>query len=121
MTATVLDPAALLRLRSIAPSDEAMARLVASFLDNGASLVAKLTDAAATVDLDGLRRQSHTLKSNAASFGATDLSELCASLETQTRAGDLSGAPDLVTRIALAFDGAREALRPATDGPASRS
>ena len=114
---TGLDPAVIDHPRIIAPNDEAMAQLVASFLDNGASLVAKLTDAEATLDLDGLRRQSRTLKSNAASFGATDLSELCASLETQTRAGDLSGALDLVTRIALALEGARKALRLATDGP----
>ncbi len=106
----VLDPVALDRLRSIASTPEAMARLVSSFLDNGASLVAQLTQAAATGDLDVLKRQSHTLKSNAASFGATELAELCGKLESQTRAGSTEGAADLVARITQAFAGVRAAF-----------
>ena len=50
----VLDPVALDRLRTIASTPEALARLVSSFLDNGASLVAQLTEAAATGDLNVL-------------------------------------------------------------------
>jgi HPt (histidine-containing phosphotransfer) domain-containing protein len=57
-----------------------------------------------------LRRSAHTLKSNAAAFGATDLAEHCASLEARARAGEVSDVGDLVTRIAAAFDVARLAL-----------
>ncbi len=105
-----LDPVALDRLRTIASTPEAMARLVSSFLDNGASLVAQITQAAATGDLDVLKRQSHTLKSNAASFGATELAELCGELESQTRAGSTEGAADLATRITQAFAAAHAAF-----------
>ncbi len=87
-----------------------MARLVSSFLDNGVSIVTQLTAAAASDDVDGLRRQSHTLKSNAASFGATDLAEFCAQLEAQSRAGVLVGAAELVARIATAFADVRATL-----------
>ncbi len=111
---TVLDPSALARLRAIAPNAEALARLVASFLDNGAVLIAKLAEAAGAGDAEALRRHAHTLKSNAASFGATALAEHCAALEAQTRAGDLAGAGAAVNRIAEEFDGARAAL--ATQG-----
>ncbi len=106
----VLDPAALTRLRAIAPNADAFERLVSSFLDNGASLIAQMSDAVGSGDLDVLRRSAHTLKSNAASFGAGDLSALCATLEAQTRAGDTAGADDLVARIAAAFGAAKEAL-----------
>jgi HPt (histidine-containing phosphotransfer) domain-containing protein len=54
------------------------------------------------------------LKSNAASFGATELAEHCAALEAQARAGDLADAGTAVSRIAQEFDGARAAL--ATQG-----
>jgi len=107
---TVLDPKALARLQAIAPKPEALARLVASFLDNGVVLIAKMAEAAGAGDVDALRRHAHTLKSNAASFGATELGEQCAALEARARAADLGGAEDAVSRIASEFDGARTAL-----------
>ncbi len=108
--ATQLDASALTRLQAIAPNAESFAKLVASFLDNGAVLVASMAAAAGSGDVDGLRRAAHTLKSNAASFGATDLSELCAALEGRARAGSVGDADSAVTHIARAFDGARAAL-----------
>jgi signal transduction histidine kinase/DNA-binding response OmpR family regulator/putative methionine-R-sulfoxide reductase with GAF domain len=106
----LLDPAALTRLRTIAPNPEAFARLVSTFLDNGAALVAQLADAAGSGDLEVLRRNAHTLKSNAASFGAGELAEWCGTLETRARAGDATDAEDLVGRIAVAFGDTRAAL-----------
>ena len=107
-----LDPAALERMRSIAPDDESFGRLVTSFLDNGVSLLAQLADAAGNGDTDLLRRTAHTLKSNAAAFGATELADLCGSLETQARNEAVTRADAQVTAIAAAFDGARRALDP---------
>ena len=107
---TVLDPSALARLEAIAPNAEALGRLVASFLDNGALLITRLIEAADAGDADVLRRHAHTLKSNAASFGATELAEQCAALEVRARAGEIDGVGDAVTRIAREFDGARAAL-----------
>jgi len=107
---TVLDPSALARLEAIAPNAEALARLVASFLDNGALLLARMAEAAGAGDAGALRRHAHTLKSNAASFGATELAEQCAALEARARAGEIDGAGDAVVRIAREFDGARAAL-----------
>ena len=108
--ATVLDAGALERLRSIAPSAEMFDRLVVSFLENGASLLVQLAEAAGSANIDVLLRASHTLKSNAASFGATELAELCGTLEAQARAGQADGAAQLIVQIASAFDGARTAL-----------
>ena len=59
---TVLDPSALARLQAIAPNAEALARLVASFLDNGAVLIAKMAEAAGAGDAEALRRHAHTLE-----------------------------------------------------------
>jgi GAF domain-containing protein/CheY-like chemotaxis protein/HPt (histidine-containing phosphotransfer) domain-containing protein len=109
-TVTVLDPSALARIEAIAPNRAALARLVASFVDNGAALVAQLAAAAGKGDAAALRRHAHTLKSNAASFGATELSGQCAALEARARAGDVAGADESVVRIAREFDGACAAL-----------
>jgi signal transduction histidine kinase/DNA-binding response OmpR family regulator/putative methionine-R-sulfoxide reductase with GAF domain len=106
----MLDVAALDRLRAIAPNAESFDRLVTSFIDNGAALVGKIADAAGSGDLDVLRRSAHTLKSNAASFGATDLAELCGNLEAQARAGSTDGASELTKQIASAFNAARTVL-----------
>ena len=111
-TPTTLDATAIERMRSIAPSDEAFAQLVGSFLENGSSLLAQLADAAGNGDTDLLRRTAHTLKSNAASFGATDLADLCGALEAQARDDAVIGVDAQVAAIAVAFDGARQALDP---------
>jgi GAF domain-containing protein/CheY-like chemotaxis protein len=111
-----LDATAIERMRSIAPSDEAFTQLVGSFLDNGTSLLAQLADAAGTDDTDLLRRTAHTLKSNAASFGATDLADLCGALESQARDDAVTDVDAQVAAIAAAFEGARRALSPEPQG-----
>ena len=102
------------RLRSVAPTPESFGRPLASFVVNGSSLVDQLAGASHTGDLDVLRRQSHTLKSNAASFGATALAGLCATLESRARAGTTDGAANLVAKIADAFETAIESLEALT-------
>ena len=109
-TEVVLDASAIARMRSIAPDDDSFDRLVTSFLDNGASLLAQLAGAAGADDLDVLRRTAHTLKSNATSFGATELAELCAELESQARREAVVDADVQVNAITVAFEGARRAL-----------
>ena len=108
--AVQLDTGALDRLRAIAPTSDAFNRLVTSFLENGATLLVQMADAVGARDVDVLRRSAHTLKSNAASFGATDLAELCGKLEAQTRAGSTEGASELTKQIAIAFNDAQAAL-----------
>ena len=71
--------------------------------DNGAVLVARMAEAAGSGDPEQPRRSAHTLKSNAASFGATELSERCGALKVRARAGDIADADSAVTRIARAF------------------
>jgi two-component system sensor histidine kinase/response regulator len=105
-----LDEGAIARMRSIAPDDESFGRLVTSFLDNGATLLTQLADAAGSDDIDVLRRNAHTLKSNATSFGATELIELCAELESQACQDAVVDADRQVQAITLAFEGAQRAL-----------
>jgi HPt (histidine-containing phosphotransfer) domain-containing protein len=54
-------------------------------------------------DAEAVRRAAHTLKSNAATFGATDLADLCAEVESRARAGDLAEGEAGLERIERAY------------------
>jgi signal transduction histidine kinase/DNA-binding response OmpR family regulator/putative methionine-R-sulfoxide reductase with GAF domain len=108
--AAVLDQEALGRLRAIAPDDQAFAQLVASFGENAASTLAQLADAAGSGDVDSIKRFAHTLKSNAASFGAVGLADRCNALEAQARTGMTNDVETQVAEIAAAFERSRSAL-----------
>lgn len=110
VSTTRLDPAALARLRDIAPDETMFQQLVTSFLDNATALVAHLRDAAESGDVDTLRRAAHTFKSNAAAFGATDLAARCAVLEALARAGGVDDAQIQIDALSGEFDLVRAAL-----------
>lgn len=63
--------------------------LIDTFLEDLPSQVAQLKDALAAQDADSFRRAAHTLKSNAATFGAHRLTDLARELETMGRENNL--------------------------------
>ena len=77
----------------------ALAALVATFLTNAPSLLSQMEQALQSGQQELLQRAAHTLKSNAASFGAAALAETCRALEYQARDGNLEDAAE---RIAAA-------------------
>ena len=79
--------------------DDFVGELIATFLRDAPDLLATLRRSLDDHDVDELRRAAHTLKSNGATFGAGDFSELCSRLEGQARTGELDGASELVDRI----------------------
>ena len=92
-----LDEAALEQLRSTL-GDTATAEIVETFLNEGPRLFADLHKAVESGDAPALRLAAHTLKSNAATFGATALAELCQKLEAIGESGTVAGASELVAR-----------------------
>jgi HPt (histidine-containing phosphotransfer) domain-containing protein len=56
--------------------------LIEAFLEDAPNLIAQLHTALASQDADSFRRAAHSMKSNAATFGAMELSALCKELET---------------------------------------
>jgi len=73
--------------------------LIDTFLDEVRVQLEELRAAAGAGDLEVVHRTAHTLKSNAATFGASELSELCAELERGARERSLSDAPSVVAAI----------------------
>jgi CheY-like chemotaxis protein/HPt (histidine-containing phosphotransfer) domain-containing protein len=78
---------------------ESVAALIETFLGHVPKQIATLSTASARGETDDVRREAHTLKSNAASFGALRLAELCRELEAGVKTGTLDGAPDLIVGI----------------------
>lgn len=119
-TPTVLDEQALARLRELDPggANQLVQRVVDAFLkslDQHAPVLARALDGAADAtpgDLGALRHVAHTLKSAAASLGATTLSQRCAEIEARARDGQPDGLPELLEAVLADIDGVRIAMRP---------
>jgi CheY-like chemotaxis protein len=111
----VLDPAGLERLRKTVGGDVAvLTELIDSFLDDAPQLLTTLRQASEKGDAAGLRLAAHSLKSNAADFGAMRFSNLCKELEQLGKAGTLDGAIALVEQVEVEYEKVRmvlEALR----------
>jgi HPt (histidine-containing phosphotransfer) domain-containing protein len=111
-TTEVLDPAALENLRIMVGGDDAfLLELVDTFLDDAPGLLADMRRALEEGDIVLLRRSAHSLKSNSAEFGATDLHGLCRELEDMAKAGALDGTPAKIAQVEVEYERVRSALR----------
>jgi len=110
MAETLIDTAVLDQL--IATTDAAFVEeLLSAFLDDSPQLIAALRQALAEDNAEAFRRAAHSLKSNSASFGALNLSELAKELEMIGKTGRLDGAGDALARLAAEYDRVERALK----------
>jgi len=113
----VLDTSAVERLR--ATMGQGFEELLSTFLEDSRELVDTIRRALGRKDTDAFRRAAHSLKSNAASFGATTLSSLAKELETLARSGSVDGAAPRVERLAVECERVARALREVDGEPRS--
>jgi PAS domain S-box-containing protein len=113
-----LEPAALESLRELG-GDDFLAELINAFLADAPNLLATLRRSLEQDDADDLRRAAHTLKSNGATFGAEEFSELCRELEERAKNGQLGGADELANRIEQEYARVEKALAALTAGAPS--
>jgi CheY-like chemotaxis protein len=83
---------------------ESAVSLIDTFLAHAAAQLASLRQAVQLHEVDDARREAHTLKSNAAAFGATTLEAMCRELESAAEAHALGRGAGLVPRIALELE-----------------
>jgi CheY-like chemotaxis protein/HPt (histidine-containing phosphotransfer) domain-containing protein len=114
----VLDDSALEHLDVATGDPSFVADLVDTFLREAPALVGDLETARQSGDAEEVRRAAHTLKSNARTFGAAGLANLCQELESTAKRQVMSEAAGLVTniedeyaRVASALATAREERR----------
>jgi HPt (histidine-containing phosphotransfer) domain-containing protein len=87
-----------------------VAELIDTFVEDGRALVATLRTALAATDVDAFRRAAHSLKSNGATLGATELAALARELEAIARAGSLDGAGERLEAVVARYETAARAL-----------
>ena len=63
--------------------------LIDAFLEDAPVMIAQIRGALETKDVETFRRNAHSLKSNANTFGATELSVLAKELEMMARESNL--------------------------------
>jgi HPt (histidine-containing phosphotransfer) domain-containing protein len=106
----VLDQAAIERLRTTMGT-AFLDELLSTFVEDSHDLVSTMRRALGEKDVDSFRRAAHSLKSNAASFGAMTLSILAKDLEESAKSGSLDGAAPRVERLAGECERVTRALR----------
>ena len=111
MTPAVIDLAAIANFKAVVGDDpELLAEFVGVFVRSVPKHVAAMREASAARDLAGLRIAAHSCKSNSRDMGATILSELCATLEGQSRDGTVDDPEAQISRIEVEGNRAIEAL-----------
>lgn len=68
---------------------EFVGELMDTFFEDSPKLILKMKDALIAKDADAFRRAAHSIKSNAATFGAEQLATLARELESMGRENDL--------------------------------
>jgi HPt (histidine-containing phosphotransfer) domain-containing protein len=122
MTAESIVPETLERLAaSFGDGEEGWAfvrELIDAFLEDAPVQLAAVRSAVEQGEAAEARRAAHTLKSNAATFGATSLTDVSRELEAAAARGELDGAAGLLEQAELEWERAGAALeRVGAGGP----
>ena len=89
MTENVIDRAVFDSLKD-SVGDDFIGELVETFGEEAPSMIGNLRQALSAHDADTFRREAHSMKTNAATFGATSLAELAKTLEQLARENQLN-------------------------------
>ena len=107
-----VDAAVLDRLAESMGGDDAfVAELIEQFVTDSPALVSAARKGLEAGDAEEVRRAAHTLKSNAATFGANELADRSRSLEMAAKAGELDGGEASLDAVAEELERVHAALR----------
>ncbi|HKY54772.1 MAG TPA: Hpt domain-containing protein [Anaerolineales bacterium] len=105
----LIDKATFEELKQISGADF-INELIDAFLDDGPGMIQNMQASLDTKDVESFRRNAHSLKSNANTFGATELAILAKELEFMAKENNL----DIGNRLEVLkemFDKVAEELR----------
>lgn len=106
---SIIDKATFDELKQMSGADF-INELIDAFLDDAPNMIQNMQTALATKDIESFRRNAHSLKSNANTFGATELARLAKELEFMAKENNL----DIRNRLEVlneAFGKAAEELK----------
>jgi HPt (histidine-containing phosphotransfer) domain-containing protein len=105
----IIDKATFDELKQMSGADF-INELIDAFLDDAPNMIQNMQAALAAKDVESFRRNAHSLKSNANTFGATELARLAKELEFMAKENNL----DIRNRLEVlneAFGKAAEELK----------
>jgi histidine phosphotransfer protein HptB len=105
----VIDQATFEELKQISGEDF-INELIGAFLEDGPNMLNTMQTALDAKDVESFRRNAHSLKSNANTFGATELGVLAKELEYMARENNLE-VGDRLEKLNLAFSTAAAELK----------
>ena len=91
--------------------DDFVGELVETFFEEAPISLAEMGQALQNGDTETFRRSAHSLKSNAASFGAMQLASLAREMEYLGRDGRVDEAESKLPQVEISYQEAAEALR----------
>ncbi len=117
-----LDPRALEQLLATLGEggERFLGDLIQAFVADSHELLVNLRNAIEQQNAEELRLAAHSLKSNAANFGARALEDSCRQLEAMGKEGRLAGSAALLEKVELHYQDTEVALtrvRAGLDGP----
>jgi len=107
---SIIDKATFDELEQLSGA-EFIKELIDTFLDDAPKLVSEIKSALEAQDADSFRRAAHSLKSNAATFGAVRLAELAKELEMLGKEKRLGDTGNKLTLLNEAVKSASEELK----------
>jgi histidine phosphotransfer protein HptB len=84
----IIDEATFFELKQMSGADF-INELIDAFLDDGPNMIQHMQTALAAKDIESFRRNAHSLKSNANTFGALELGALAKELEFMGKESNL--------------------------------
>jgi len=105
----VIDQATFGELKQMSGEDF-INELIDTFLEDAPQMIAEMKSALEGNDADTFRRAAHSMKSNAATFGASDLSLLAKDLEMLGKENKLNETGDKLKSMEEAYASARDEL-----------
>jgi histidine phosphotransfer protein HptB len=105
----VIDQATFEELKQMSGEDF-INELIDAFLEDGPSMLNNMQTALETGDVESFRRNAHSLKSNANTFGATELGVQARELEYMARENNLA-VGDRLEKLKQAFSVAAAGLK----------
>jgi HPt (histidine-containing phosphotransfer) domain-containing protein len=107
-----VDASVLARLAESMGGDDAfVVELIEQFVTDSPALVTAARHGVEAGDADEVRRAAHTLKSNAATFGANELADRSSRLEAAAKTGTLDDGLAWIEAIADELERVHAALR----------
>jgi len=90
--------------------DDFINELIDTFLEDAPKMIAEIKSALAANNVDSFRRAAHSMKSNAATFGASQLAALAKDLEMLGKENKLHETGDRLKALEDAYTSVRDEL-----------